>query len=224
MTTATASSSELQPQRVEARFLRNRLASFLSIFPLGVWVVGHLWNNLAVFNGPAAWQHAVTEYPHPAALVVNFLVAVLPLLFHLGWGVARLLSTKPNNLAYNNYDNLKYVLQRLSAVGILLFVGAHVWLAFLYPRLVEGHAEVFGDFAHEMHQNLFSTLPVYVLGTLGVAYHLGNGVNNVAMAWGLAQSGQGLRRYDFLSLFVFAVVLAMAWGAIYGVYQAGGNP
>ena len=48
-------------------FFRARLASALGILPLGVWTFIHLWHNLSAFTGAAAWQSAVTEYPHPVA-------------------------------------------------------------------------------------------------------------------------------------------------------------
>src|SRR6188474_75528 len=100
-------------------FLRSRLGSLLAVVPLGVWTVVHLWNNLAAFQGADAWQRSVTEYKHPFAQVLTWIIVFLPLLMHTGWGIARLFSFRPNNGSYGNYGNLKYLLQRLSAVGLL---------------------------------------------------------------------------------------------------------
>jgi hypothetical protein len=52
--------------------------------------------------------------------------------------------------AYAYYDNLKYLLQRLAAIGVQLFLEAHLWLAMIHPRLVPGHPEPFSDIAFEM--------------------------------------------------------------------------
>jgi succinate dehydrogenase / fumarate reductase cytochrome b subunit len=214
----------VQPSRergaARAAFLRARLASFLAVLPLGVWTVAHLWNNLAAFEGAEAWQHAVTEYPHPFAQAFTGIVVLLPLAIHSVWGMARVASSRPNNLRYPYYGNLKYALQRLTAVGVLFFLGAHLWLALLQPRLQEGHPEPFADIAQHMHFHM-PTLVVYVLGTLGVAYHLANGVQTFAMGWGLATSERALRRLDRLCLVLFAVLLAMSWGAIYALWAAG---
>src|SRR4051794_16025720 len=106
-------------------FLRSKLGSFLGIAPLGVWTVIHLWNNLAVYRGADAWQSQVTEYSHPVAFVVTSAVVLLPLAFHTLWGIRRLASSRPNNLTYGFFDNTKYLLQRLSAIGVLAFLGAH---------------------------------------------------------------------------------------------------
>jgi succinate dehydrogenase/fumarate reductase cytochrome b subunit len=76
---------------------------------------------------------------------------------------------------YAYYDNLNYLLQRLAAIGVLRFLGAHLWLAMIHPRLVLGHPEPFSDIAYEMRFHT-PTLVVYLLGTLAVCYHLANGI------------------------------------------------
>jgi succinate dehydrogenase / fumarate reductase cytochrome b subunit len=211
------------PRVARADFLRARLASGLAIAPLGVWTIVHLWNNLAAFEGAEAWQKAVTAYPHPFAQAVTAVIVLLPLALHVIWGIGRLATSRPNNLRYGFYANLKYALQRLSAIGVLFFLGAHLWLALLKPRLVEGHAEPFADIAQEMHFH-GPTLLVYVLGTLGVAYHLANGVQTFCMGWGVVSSRAALRRLEGATLGLFAILLAMAWGAVYALWAAGAAP
>ncbi len=212
------SSAALRAPAAAASFVRGRLGSLLAVAPLGVWTIFHLWHNLAVFQGPAAWETAVTEYPHPAAQLLSLVVVLLPLMLQTAWGIGRLFSARPNNLRYGYYANLKYLLQRVSAVGVLLFVGAHLWLATLRPRLVEGRPEPFSEISHEMRFHT-PTLVVYVLGTLGVAYHLANGLQAFAMGWGLVSSRQGLKKLEWAALLTFVLLTAMSWGAIYGLYS-----
>jgi succinate dehydrogenase / fumarate reductase cytochrome b subunit len=218
--TTHASSSAVQTAQARASFVRSRLASALAIFPLGVWTFFHLWHNLAAFQGGAEWQSAVTEYPHPFAQALSGVVVLVPLALHTVWGIGRLATMRPNLGRYRFYANLKYTLQRLAAVGVLLFIGAHLWLAFLKPRATEGHAEAFADIAQEMHFHA-PTLIVYVLGTLGVAYHLANGAHTFCMSWGIVSSRRGLRRLEMSVLALFLLLLAMAWGAIYALWAAG---
>jgi succinate dehydrogenase / fumarate reductase cytochrome b subunit len=203
-----------------ASFLQARLASLLAVVPLGVWTFVHLWHNLAAFEGDAAWQSAVTEYPHPFAEALVGIVVLLPLAIHAVWGIGRLATSRPNNLRYRFYGNLKYLLQRLAAVGVLLFLGAHLWLALIHPRVVERHAEPFADIAQEMHFHT-PTLVVYVLGTLGTAYHLANGLLTFCMGWGVVKTQRALRRLEGTALVVFVLLLAMSWGAIYALWAAG---
>jgi succinate dehydrogenase / fumarate reductase cytochrome b subunit len=200
-------------------FLRSRLASFLAMAPLGVWTIGHLANNLSAFKGADAWESAVTQYSSPFAQLVTGIIVLLPIVLHTVWGIGRLLTSRPNNIRYGFYANLKYALQRLSAVGVLFFLGAHIWLAMLHPRLQEGHAESFADIAHEMHFHK-PTLIVYLLGTLGVAYHLANGAQSFCMAWGIVDSQKALKRLEWIAMLFFVILLAMSWGVIYALYSA----
>ena len=201
-------------------FVRSRLGSILAVVPLGVWTVIHLWNNLAVFQGGKAWEVAVTDHGNPVSLWVTSVIVLLPLAIHTGWGLARLFTSRPNNPRYGFFANLKYLLQRLSAVGVLGFLGAHLWLAFLHPRLIEHRPEPFTDIAGEMRHHT-PTLVVYLLGTLGVSYHLANGLSGVAMGWGFVSTQAGLRKFDRAAMVMFALLLAMSWGAIYGLWSAG---
>jgi succinate dehydrogenase / fumarate reductase, cytochrome b subunit len=220
MSTATSPATSVDARTARATFFRSRLASFLAVVPLSVWVFIHLWHNLAAFDGAEAWQSAVTEYPHPIAQLATGLVVLLPLALHSAWGITRLFTSRPNNVRYGFYGNTKYLFQRLSAIGLLLFLGAHLWLAMLHPRLQEGHAETFADIAHEMHHH-GPTLVVYILGVLGIAYHLANGLQTFAMGWGLVSSKRALRRLEGVSIAVMVTLLALGYAVVYALWVAG---
>jgi succinate dehydrogenase / fumarate reductase cytochrome b subunit len=217
---SSAVSTSVAPAVSRSAFLRARLASFLAVFPLSVWTFFHLWHALAGFQGADAWQEAMTEYPHPVAEALSGVVVLLPLAIHTVWGIGRLATSRPNNVRYRFYANLKYLLQRLAGVGVLLFLGAHLWLALLKPRLVEGHPESFADLAEHMHFH-GPTLATYVLGVLGVAYHLANGLQSFCMGWGVVTSRKGLKRLEGVALLVFLLLLGMGWGAVYALWAAG---
>jgi succinate dehydrogenase / fumarate reductase cytochrome b subunit len=210
----------VQASEARSSFLFARAASALAIAPLGVWTVVHLWNNLSAFRGADAWAAAVTEYPHPVAEAITGVVVLLPLAIHAVWGIGRLATSRPNNLRYRRYANLKYLIQRLAAVGLLLFLGAHLWLALLHPRIQEGHAETFADLAEHMHFH-GPTLAVYVLGVLATAFHVANGAQTFCMSWGIVSSQRGLRRLEGWALALFALLLLMGWAAVYALWAAG---
>jgi succinate dehydrogenase / fumarate reductase cytochrome b subunit len=214
------SASGSTTSQIDSSFIRARLGSLLAFLPLSVWTILHLWNNLAAFQGAAAWQSQVTEYTHPLAQFATLVIVLLPLLLHIIWGIGRLRTARPNNVRYGFFGNLKYAVQRLSALGVLAFLGAHIWLAMLHPRFVQHHPEYFGDIAHEMHHH-GPTLAVYLLGTLGVTFHLANGISTFAMGWGVVSSRRALKKLELGTIALFLVLLAMAWGAIYALYTAG---
>jgi succinate dehydrogenase cytochrome b subunit len=216
-----AESADSTPRGTSTSFVWTRLGSLLAIVPLGVWTVNHLWENLSAFSGKQAWEVAVEDHPNPVAHWVTLVVVLLPLLLHTAWGLGRLRSSTVNLSRYSTYGNLKYVLQRVTALGVLAFLGAHLWLALIQPRLVEGRPEPFEDIAREMHFHT-PTLLVYILGTLGVAFHLGNGLTSFAWTWGIASGRKSLARVDRVAVGTFLVLLAFSWAIIYALYQAGG--
>ncbi|HEY3587727.1 MAG TPA: succinate dehydrogenase [Myxococcaceae bacterium] len=201
-------------------FYRARIASLLAIAPLGIWTAFHLWDNLSAFDGAQTWERTVTGARHPLHQTLLVVVVLLPLLLHTVWGIVRLVSSRPNNVRYGYYDNLKYLLQRLSAIGLLGFIGAHLWLAWAQPRFVEGRPEPFADISHEMAHHT-PTLVVYILGVLAVSYHLANGIQTFAMGQGVVASAGALRRLEWVVYLVFALLLAMGWGSVFALWRAG---
>lgn len=209
------------PAPAKASFMSNRLGSLLAFLPLTFWVVNHLWDNLAAARGAQAWQEAVTGYKHPVAQVFTYVLVFGPLLWHTAWGVGRLFSARPNNVAYKFYGNVKYTVQRLSALGLLAFLGAHIYQAWLKPRFLDDRGpEQFADLAAYMHHHAPTTI-VYALGVLAVAYHIANGLQGFAMGWGILASEKSMRRFEPWSILVFLVLLGLGWGAIWMLYQAG---
>ena len=208
------------PKAADGAFLRSRLGSLLAVVPLGLWTLNHLWNNLAAFKGAQAWQTQVTEYPHPLAHLITMIVVLLPLVLHTIWGISRMAQTRPNLHTYTFFGNLEFILQRLSAIGLMLFLGAHVWLAMLHPRFVEGHPEAFAHISEQMRHH-GPTLGVYLLGTLGVAYHLANGLHTFSMGWGLVASRRALRKLDIAVIGLFVAFLGMGWAVVYALWSAG---
>ncbi len=203
-------------------FMWARLASLVSILPLGVWTVWHLWENLTAFQGAEVWESTVTRYRHPYSFVFTLVMVFLPLAIHTIWGIQRVMSSRPNNGHYKYFGNLKYLVHRIAAVGVLGFLGAHIWLAFLRPRFVLGHPEVFSDISAFMHHHP-QTLAVYLLGTLGVSYHLANGISTFAWQWGGVSGRRSYRRFELLSWVIFGILLAMSWGVIFAMYNAGAD-
>jgi succinate dehydrogenase / fumarate reductase, cytochrome b subunit len=218
----SAATTHASPAPSRSNFISERLGSALAIVPLSVWTINHLWNNLAAFQGGPAWQTAVTEYPHPLAEGITLAVVLLPLAWHTLWGLARIFQTRPNYPRYGYFANLKFILQRLAGLGLLAFLGAHLWLAFLEPRLVKGRVEPFADIAHEMHFHM-PTLAVYILGVLAIAYHVANGLQTALMTWGVAVTKASLRKWELVAWAIFLLTLAMGWGAIYALYRAGAH-
>ncbi len=202
--------------------LTSRLGSIVALVPLGVWTTWHLWENLWVWSSADdranAWEAHVSRHESPATSALVSALVFAPLILHVLWGLRRIGMTQPNQ--YRFFGNLKYLLQRLSALGLLAFLAAHVYLARIKPAFSAAGYETFEDIAaHVRHHP--PTLIVYVLGVLGTAYHLANGVYTSAFIYGLAASPRAGRRVQWASVIFFLALLGAGWGALAGLYDAG---
>src|SRR4051812_7535585 len=207
---------------VARSFLLARLGSLLAFLPLGVWTLGHLWNQLAAYTSPQAWEQSVEGHVNGATTALTFIVVLVPLVWHTVWGIVRMLRSRPD-VKVTWFGNVRYIVQRLSAIGLLLFLGAHLYLAWFEPRFIHGRPEPFAEISREMHFHM-PTLAVYILGVLAIAYHLANGLwSFLSMGWGMTVSKSGIAWMERIALLLFVVLLAIGWAAIYGLYSGGVN-
>lgn len=193
---------------------RKQLLTLFGIAPLGVYVVLHLWTNMYSLAGAAAFNNAVeASRANPAFLFLEIFGLGLPLVAHTVIGLLEIRRGRPNNLRYGFLDNLRYLLQRVSAIGLALFIGAHVWNARISPALSGRHEDFAG-----MHEALSEPLTfiVYALGMLGVSYHLANGLQTAAVRTGVVTSEAGRRRMTWVSGTVMVLLLAMSGLAMAG--------
>ena len=121
---------------------------------------------------------------------------------------------EPNVVREPKFRNWKYLLQRVSAIGVLLFVPAHV-----YKTKIEPWSQGFTiNFAH-MHEGLSEplTFAVYALAMLGVAFHLANGLWLAGITWGVWVGPKAQRRGEILSIVFGVALLALAFVSIFAL-------
>lgn len=212
----------------QTSFLLRRLHSLSGVAPIGIFLLYHMyfalyaWQGAAVYNAKMADLRATPNaYGY---LAFEMLFIYIPILFH---GIYGLFITKDARINLNQYrlfGNLTYLLQRLSGVGLLLFIAAHVWNARLMP-MIAGSTKVW-EHVHEgfsyAHSGMMSfvTISVYILGTAGAAFHLANGLWLFAIRWGLVTGETKMKTFrvwclGFYGLLQVWVLVAMA-GFMFG--------
>ena len=198
-------------------FWLGKLFSLAGIIPLGVYVVVHLYQNLRGLSGAEAFdQHLASSRSLPFIVPVTILVIWIPIAFHGLYGLFAMKKARSNFIQLPHFENFKYVVQRLSGIGLLLFIPAHIYKTRIEPTLA-GTPLNFHHMVEGMHEPL--TFGVYILGVLGVAFHLANGVWQFSIGWGITTSQKGMRRMQTISFIFFSVLLAMGYGAIFGFYR-----
>ena len=221
---ATASS----PTANHAEWVYKKIHSFVGIVPLGVYVVLHLSRNVSTLAGPEAFDTAVRNtWTHPINYLWTVLLVYIPLIFHAVYGLKLMLEyEKTNVFKHFNLDNLRYAFQRLSGLGVLGFLCAHVFLTRIHvlfgwlqdPSTNPDGQVTYNYFATHMTDWSKGTAVVYALGILGVAYHLANGLSTFGISWGITIGKTSIRRMQIVSLLFGLLLLALGYAAIVGFF------
>jgi succinate dehydrogenase / fumarate reductase cytochrome b subunit len=108
-------------------FLLRRLHSLMGLI-FGAYIVVHLTVNASGFS-PSTYQGMVNHIHslEPALPVVELVSIFIPLLIHVIYGLyIAFFGIKFNTTKYHYLGNLRFTLQRWSAVVLLLFIAFHV--------------------------------------------------------------------------------------------------
>jgi len=201
------------------RFFWLRLHSLSGVVPVGLFVLLHFYTNSFSQQGPSAFDGRLAAWekiPFHEAFEVLFIY--LPILFHAALGIWITLRGRQNLPSYPYFGNLRYALQRLSGIGVLLFVGAHVFKTKIEPWW-EGFPMSFAHMAEAMREPL--TFTVYVLGILGTTYHLANGLWTFCITWGISVSRRSQRWLSVASFVLFGILFLVGLNAILGFLGQG---
>lgn len=211
--------------RERRAFVLRKLFSLSGVVPIGAFLVAHLWTYSKALSGRHAFEDALRR-ASPYMTVLEVLLVWLPLLFHTLYGLKITLEARSNAGRYPYSRNWMFVLQRVTGILALLFIGYHFW----HFRL----KILTGDLAHEdvfpeLCASLSSTGPggvpyvalAYLVGVAVSAFHLANGLHGFCFSWGITVSRRATR-VAAAAFGVFGIVL-FALGANTVIYFATGS-
>ena len=109
------------------QFLIKRVFSLSGLF-FGGYVVVHLLTNASVLAGVAMFQMNVDRIHSlgPALPLVEWTFLFIPILFHALVGWAIIFGAVPNLSEYRFVGNIRYTLQRVTAIILFVFILGHV--------------------------------------------------------------------------------------------------
>lgn len=210
MSTATAPDLTLPLLGGRYHFLLRRLHSITGIM-FGGYLIVHLVVNATIAQRGGIYQFQVNKiHELPWLPVVEWLFIFLPIIYHAVYGTWIIVTGQPNVASYPYLKNWNYLLQRISAVIIILFVVFHV-LTLKY-NIVKG----LGFDPHQAQRSIMEHMRfspaiawvVYPIGVLASAFHTANGFFTAAITWGLTVSAGGQRRWGAICTVLFVLLLA----------------
>jgi succinate dehydrogenase / fumarate reductase cytochrome b subunit len=218
---------EAQAIRVRGRrsFLLRRLHSLSGIFPVGVFLVTHLFTNAKALKGQASFDHAVEEINHlPLLPLLEIFGIFLPLAFHALYGVKLALEGRPNVGRYPYSRNVLYALQRATGLLAFAFIAWHLW-EFRVPKLLGWmSSDAFYPTLESRLSSTYGGFPVlaavYLAGIAASVFHFSNGLFTFCFAWGICVTRRSQQL--FATAFALLGVLVFVMGAQTTLYFATG--
>lgn len=163
-----------------------KIHSLLGIIPVGLFLMEHLTVNslAATEHGERVFNAAVNVLRGmPYLIFIEILFIFLPIVFHGIYGVIIYLGSKSNLREYNLFRNWMYIIQRISGVYTIIFIGVHLWTlriaSIINPEMPMNFQTVAGQLTSP------GMLWFYIFGVLAAVFHLANGIWNFCITWGI---------------------------------------
>ena len=206
-------------------FVLRKLFSLSGVVPVGVFLVLHLWTYSSALSGRHAFEKAALS-DSPYLFVFEVFLVWIPILFHGLYGLKISFEARPNAGKYPYSKNWMYVLQRVTGIVALVFIGYHFW-QFRLPVLTGELAreDLFGQLCGSLSRTVGGGIPVmalaYLVGVAASVFHLANGLHGLCFSWGITTSRRALR----IASAVFGVfgLLLFVLGANTVIYFAPGS-
>lgn len=200
----------------QSHFLIRRLHSLTGLV-FGGYLIVHLLVNATIAQGGTVYQVQVDKiHSLPFLPVIEWTFIYLPILFHTVYGIWIVLTGQPNVSRYPYGKNYLYVLQRISAIVIVVFMLFHV-LSLKYGLFGAGLRfdphRALGTVGQHLEGGFLAWV-FYPLGILASCYHLANGVWTAAITWGLTVSASAQKRWGYVCAGLFALTFIAGMTAL----------
>lgn len=193
--------------KISSSFVLKRLHSLSGVFPIGFFLLEHMFSNAFILFGPQAYNHQIEflrSMPFVTFLEITFIG--LPILYHAGYGIFVTISGKSNLSSYPYTQNFLYTLQRITGIIALIYIVYHV-----YETRIEN--ALYGtEVSFARMQEIVSHPLVfwfYVIGLAAVCFHFANGIWGFCVSWGITITREAQRKvgiiFGALSLLIFIV-------------------
>jgi len=206
-------------------FLLRRLHSLSGIFPVGFFLVSHLWTNAKALKGQPAFDRAVADINHlPFLPLLEIFGIFLPLAFHALYGVKLAFDGRVNVVRYPYSRNVLYTLQRGTGLVAFAFIGWHLWEFRIQKLLGKMSAEAFYPTLEAHLSSTYHGFPVlavvYLVGIAASVVHFANGLFTFSFSWGICITRRSQRLFAMAFGLLGVVIFVM--GAQTALYFATG--
>lgn len=188
-------------------FIFRRLHSLSGVFPIGFFLLEHMFSNAFILGGAEAYNrqiHFLQSFPFVLFLEITFIA--IPILYHSIYGIVVTVTGKTNLSSYPYTQNALYILQRITGIIALIYISYHVY----HTRIVQA---MYGtEVSYARMQALMSQPGMfwfYIVGLAAVCFHFANGIWGFCVSWGITVSPTAQRKvgigFALLGFLIFVV-------------------
>lgn len=204
-------------------FLLKKLHSLTGVVPIGAFLVVHLATNAAIVAGPEMFQARVDAIHalRPFLIFLEIFGIFVPIAFHAALGLPIWWTSKNNVRAYPYGGNIRYTLQRVSGLVILVFLVYHIWqmhwlgVPSLGGSLFDPHPPNAPYSAAAAIQRYAWVPWFYALGITAACYHLADGMWTFLISWGITVGPNAQRKAGWLCTVAGVLVCLVGLGALW---------
>lgn len=169
--------------KVSPHFWLRRLHSLSGVFPIGAFLLEHMYTNSFIIKGAEAYNEKI-EFLRglPYVVFLEIVFIALPILYHAFYGFYVMFTGKRNLSSYPYTGNFLYVLQRWTGAITFIYILYHVY----HTRIVNalyGTEVSYERMAHLMQDP--KVFAFYILGLAAVMFHFANGLWGFFISWGI---------------------------------------
>jgi len=203
-------------------FVLHKLHSLTGVVPVGYYMVQHLVLNSFALAGPDKFNGVIGFFesmPKFFLLTMEVVAIWIPLIFHAVYGMFIVGRSKQNFIGekYGWSQNGMYTFQRWSGIFLFFALIIHVCTTTV-PKYLNGDAEMLKYAA--WHDKLLANggiwLIFYVLLVFTSSYHLGYGIWNFCIRWGITISDSAQIKVQKFSLAFVVFMTLVGWGSLAG--------
>ncbi len=174
------------PSNSTLHFWLRRLHSLAGIFPIGFFLLEHMFTNSFILFGAEAYNRQIKFLQSlPLVVFLEITFIGIPILYHALYGIY-VWTTGKNNLAWYPYPkNILYTFQRWTGLVTFVYIGYHVY----HTRIA--HALYGTEVSFARMQELMATPWIfwfYIAGLAAVMFHFANGIWGFLVSWGFTVS------------------------------------
>lgn len=208
-------------------YILHRIHSLTGVVPVGYYMVQHLALNSFSLGGPEKFNGVIDFFegiPKHVLLAMEVVAIWIPLLFHAIYGLFIISRAENNYLAtkYKWSQNRMFFLQRVSGIVIFAFLVYHSSSTTIYKYITGDVDRLKYDAWHEHFQNPIWVL-VYAVGILASSYHLGYGLWNFCIRWGITVNEKAQITVQKLSALIAVGLTLLGWLVIAGFMMKPGS-